>query len=292
MKGFIAGVCKAGQRVHTRMGECAMFEGTPLGFIIHNRNTSFSLDEATFNTEIKAGIVAIGIDRVTPLLNGLTDFQVSGGDVQTSQEGFGKELPVKNNTKRVDYIINEGGICLFRQLIKFNGRSVRIIPVDKNRVAYGTVANLGGTDKFRGFAATLWSTRRDNTGTQAGAIIFSVFYDAEYENEEADMAAIALTETYEGLTGVILKRTGTGTAKFVIACSGDDLTSTYGTTLEDPTIYRNPAGGNPTTVVLNPTSDFLTFTPAAASYTILDAVTLKTAGIEGYEGEEEYVDLT
>lgn len=291
MSGFIAGICKGSQKVHTKVGECSMFEGTPLGFILHDKNESFPLDEAAFNTAIQAGITAAGIKRVTPLLGSITDYQPTGGDVKTSQEGFGPEEPIGINAKRVDYIINKGGLCLLMQLKKLNGRQVRIFPVDKNKVVYGTVANVGGTDKFRGFLATIWATKRDNTGSQTGAIIFSVFYDADYENEENNMAAIALSETVEGLTGVVLKKTASGKAKFVIACSGDDLTDTYGEELKETTLYKDNAGANPTSVTYEAATAELTFVPTG-KYTIADAETLNKAGIEGYEGEESYTDLT
>ena len=294
MSGFINGVCKADQKVHTKVGACSMFEDTPLGFIIHDKNTSFPLEETAFNAAIKTGITAAGINRVTPLLGGITDFQPTGGDVKTSQEGFGPEVPIGTNAKRVDYIINEGGLCLLKQLKKFNGRQVRIMPVDMQKVAYGTASILSGTEMFRGFLATIWATRRDNTGSQAAAIIFSVFYSPQYENEESSLASLALTEDYEGLTGVVLSKAGTitGTAKFVIACSGDDLTSTFGSTLAVASLYKNESGVAPTTVVYNATTEVLTFTPAAGKYRIVDATALTSAGIDRYEGEDEYTDLT
>lgn len=292
MTGFISGLCKGSQKAHTKVGECSMFEGTPLGFIIHDRNNSFSLDEEAFNTEIKAAIIAAGARRITPLLGGVTDYQPTGGDVRTSQEGFGPEEPIGINAKRVDYIINKGGLCLLKQLKKLNGKQIRISPVDKSKVAFGTVATMNSTDKFRGFLATTWATKRDNTGSQTGAIIFSVFYDADYENEENNLASIPLVDTIEGLTGVVLKRTGAGKAKFVISCSGDDLTETYGNTLAVATLYKNDSGVNPTSVTYAPATGELTFEPAAGKYTIVDAETLDAAGIEGLEGEEVYTDLT
>lgn len=292
MSGFIRGNCKSSQKVHTKVGECSMFEGTPNGFIIHDKNGSYSLDEVLFNTEIKGGIIAAGIKRITPLIGGITDYQVTGGDVKTAQEGFGPEQPIGINAKRINYIIDKGGLCLLRQLKKLNGKQIRIFPVDKNKVAYGTVATIDGEDKFRGFLATIYATKRDNTGSQTGAIIFSVFYDADYENEENAMAAIALTETIEGLTGVVLKRTAPGKAKLVIACSGDDLTDTYGADIAVATLYKDDTGANPTSVTYAAATGDLTFVPAAAKYMVADAETLSAADIEGLEGENEYTDLT
>lgn len=292
MSGFIRGVCKSTQKVHTKVGECSMFEGTPNGFIIHDKNVSYSLDEVLFNTEVKEGIIAAGIKRITPLIGGITDYQVTGGDVKTAQEGFGPEQPIGINAKRIDYIIDKGGLCLLRQLKKLNGRQIRIFPIDKNKVAYGTVATLESKDSFRGFLATIYATKRDNTGSQTGAIIFSVFYDADYENEENAMSAIALTEDIEGLTGVVLQRTASGKAKLVIACSGDDLTDIYKADIAVAALYKDDKGANPTSVTYASASGDLTFVPASAKYKVADAETLSAANIEGLEGEEEYTDLT
>jgi hypothetical protein len=292
MIGFIATACKADQKVHTRVGECAMFEGTPRGFIIHHKDALFPIDEASFNAAIKAGITASGINRITPLLMGLTDYQISGGDVKTSQEGFGPEVPTDINAKRIDITINKGGLCLLKQLKKYNGRQMRIFLVDKKMISYGTAIIKDGEEKQRGFLATLWAAKRDNNGSQEGAIILSVFFDANYGNEEDNITGVALAEEYEGLTGVVLKRTAPGKAKFVVACSGDDLTSTYGTTLADASLYKDSTGAAPTSVTYSSATEDLTFIPAAGSYTVADAAALDAADIEGYEGEEVYTDLT
>lgn len=289
--GFIIGKCKGDQAVHTKVGQCSLFEGKPLGFIIHHDSTSFSIDETEFNAEIKAGVYASGINRITPLLGGVTDYQPTGGDVMTNQEGFGPEVPVGLNPKRVDYIINKGGLCLLRQLKKLNGRQVRIFLVDMATVAYGTSVVINGEEKFRGFSATIWVAKRDNTGSAGGAIILSVFFSADYENEENNLASIGLTETIEGLTGVVLMKTGTGNAKFVIACSADDLTTTFKGDLADVTLYKSDAGVTPTAVVYNSTTEDLTFTPVG-KYRIEYADVLTAAGIEGMEGEDEYTDLS
>jgi hypothetical protein len=267
-----------------------MFEGTPSGLIFHDKNKTFSLEDVAFNSEMKAGVTALGINRVTPLIGVVTDYQLTGGDVKTSQEGFGPEVPIGLNAKRVDYVIDKGGLCLLKQLKKFNAREVRVFLVDINKVAYGTVITENASDKFRGFLATVWVTKRDNTGSQAGAIILSLFYSADYENEENNMSSVELSENIEGLTGVVLQRTGPGTAKFIIACSGDDLTSTYADDLTVDSLYKSAAGTTPV-ITYNAQTETLTFNPVGA-YAIADAEVLKANGIEGYEGEEDYIDLT
>lgn len=292
MKRIIESNCAPNQKVHTKVGKCAKFEGTPHGWVIHDESESFPTDKALLNAALALGIYASGSKRIVPAIGGVTDYQVSGGDVKTAQEGFGPESPIGLNAKRSDYIINEGGLCLLGQLQKLNGMQVRIMPVDKNKTIYGTITKSGDKEVFRGFLATVFAARRENTGSQTGAIIFSVFYDADYENEEKNLSAIGLTQQLEGLSGVLLERTAAGKAKVVASCSNEDLTEVYGEDLAVPALYVDAAGENPANVEYNTATKELSFTPATGSYKIADAKTLKDADIEGLEGEEEYVDLT
>ncbi|MDR1562259.1 MAG: hypothetical protein LBS54_04120 [Dysgonamonadaceae bacterium] len=285
--------CKSEEKVYTKTGQCAAFENRPAGFIITDESKEFSLVEETFNTEIQSGVTAAGGNRIYPLLSGqVTDYQVNGGDVKTSQEGFGPEEPVGLNNKSVVYIINKGGLCLYRELKKLNGRTVRVIPVDINGIAFGTVkSNVAGVDKFCGFQATIWVTRRENTGSQQGAILFSVYFGSNYENEDSNFTTLQLAKLVEGLTGIALKKTTSGKAKVISACSGDDLTETFGADLAVAGLYVNSAGTAPSSVSYNTATQDLSFTPSSASYKLADAQTLTAAGLEGVEGINEYVNL-
>jgi hypothetical protein len=288
MKGFVAGNCNNNDAAHTKVGECAMFEGSPQGILIADKNASFPVEQEAFNTAIQAAIYAAPPGRITPIMSGIYVLAVSGGDLRTAQEGFGPEMPNGINSLREDYTIAEGGYCLYKQLSKLNKKQVRIFKIDQANIAYGTITEIGGVDKMRGYLATIGVSRRLNTGEQTGAIILSILYSTNFQNEDFNAQSISLTGTIEGLSGIVLKKTTAGKAKVVLACSGEDLTEEYGSDLAVATLYKNPTGGNPTSVAY--AAGELTFTPAA-KYRIVDAAALKVAGIEGYEGENDYTDL-
>jgi hypothetical protein len=293
MKGIVAGAnCNTNSNAHTKTGLCAIFEGTPLGLIFTDRDAAYSVTPETFNTEIKAAVYASGADikkRITPLINVIVAMSVSGGDLRTSQEGFGPEKPNGLNALREDYTITEGGYCLYKQLSKLNGRTMRVFKIDQSLNAFGTATTVEGADKMRGYLVTIGVSRRLNTGEQAGAIILSLLYSANFQNEDVNANAIVLSETVEGLSGISLQKgSAAGKARVITACSGEDLTAVYGEDLETASLYEDKTGANPTSVVYS--AGVLTFTPAGA-YRIADAATLKAAGIEGYEGEEEYIDI-
>ena len=289
IKGIIASNCNLKGNAHTKVGECAMFEGTPLGLIFTGLNSLFSTGTDEFNQELLDGVYAPGINRVTPVSSEIAVLGITGGDLLTSQEGFGTASVVGLNPLQEDYTIIDGGFCLYRQLFKLNNRRVRVFKVDKSRFAYGTIVTVGGEDKMRGYLAKIGVSRRINNGETGGAIILSLFYGADFQNEDTNSSSIPLPEMIEGLTGIFLQKgSASGKAKVIVSCSGDDLTSTYGSALEAVELYRKKDGTNPATVTFS--GGELTIAPVG-EYRIADALTLKTAGIEGYEGEENYVNI-
>jgi hypothetical protein len=255
--------------------------------IFTGKDALFSIDPETFNTEIQNAVYASDKQRITPV-SGIVAASVSGGDLRTSQEGFGPETPNGLNALRIDYTINEGGYCLYKQLSKLNGRQLRVLLVDTALRLFGTVFTKDGVDNMRGYSVSVGVSRRINTGEQTGAIILSLLFGTNFQAEDFNANAVDLTETIEGLSGIVLKKTGAGKAKVITACDAEDITAVYGADLADATLYKNRAGTNPTAVAY--ANGELTFTPAAA-YRIADAATLKDAQIEGYEGENEYIDL-
>jgi hypothetical protein len=288
MKGFVVKNCDS-SNAHTRTGGCVMFEGRPLGLIFTKEGSSFSLNADTFETEMKAGVYAAPAERTTPLMYGMANFAISGGDLSTAQEGWGGTRFTGLNELREDYTVTEGGYCLYRQLYKLNGLTMRVFKVDNSLMAFGTVKNINGADKFSGYKVTIGVSRRISTNDAPGAILLSLVYSTNFQNEDVNAHAVHLTEIIEGLSGIQLQKgTASGKAKVVTACSGVDLTDTFEGGLAEETLYKNKSGVSPATVSY--ADGELTFNPAG-SYRIVDATTLKTAGIEGYEGEEDYIDI-
>jgi hypothetical protein len=292
MKGFVVKNCNMGN-AHTRTGSCVMFEGKPAGLIFTREDASFSLDKDAFETEMKAAVynptdaMHGAPSRIVPLMYGIANMASSGGDLATAQEGWGGTQFTGLNELREDYTITGGGYCLYKQLYKLNGLSMRVFKVDNSLMAFGTVKSMDGVDKFLGYKVTIGVSRRI-TGDTPGAILLSLVYSANFQKEDVNVHASQLSEIIEGLSGIQLQKTAAGKAKVVTACSGIDLTDVYKEILEEADFYKDKSGASPTTVAY--ANGELTLTPAG-SYRIVDAFALKYVGIEGYEGEEDYIDI-
>ena len=288
--GTINGVCNENDQPHTRQSGCSTFEGITDGFYFTNQDGLFDPETEAFNQALKDAVYESGIKRVIPVL-GPVAVTVNGGDIKTNQEGWGPQMPVNVNAVREDYIVDTGGDCLYKQLSKMNKRSMRIFRLDQQMNLFGTAVKKDGELKFRGFLlSSVYVTLRKETDGQTGAVILSLFYSVNYENELINKHAVQLSEKIEGLSGIYLEKgSATGKAKVRISCSGDDITSVYGENLAVATLYQDESGGNPTTASY--ANGELTISPAG-KYKIADALTLKDAEIEGYEGENVYSDIS
>jgi hypothetical protein len=281
--------CKTNDYAHTKTGNCAIFDGTPTGLIFTDKDSLYSMDGETFDAEIREAVYKKGKDRVTPLMYGIVAMSVSGGDLRTSQEGFGPETPNGLNALREDYTIDSGGFCLYKQLSKLNGRQMRVFKIDASGNIFGTAIIKDGEEKFRGYSATIGVSRRISTGEQTGAILLSILYRTNFQNEDINTHSVEFSGgDIEGLEGIKLKKTAAGKAKVITSCESEDITELLGADLAEPDLYVSKTGTKPTAVIY--ASGELTFTPAAA-YRIVDAAALQAANINGYEGENEYVDI-
>jgi len=298
MKGFVAGICAVGDVPHTKTGGCALFAGTPAGLVFHDKNYSFTMDSDIFNQEILAAMSAMGTGRAFPITEGIVDMRPTGGDVRTQQEGFGPENPNGLNALRETYVITSGGICLYKQLAKLSGRQMRVFLIDNANSIYGTVADVvvgaGVTEeRFRGYLVTVYVRHRRNTGTQSGAIEIDLFYDANFENEEKNTHSVILDVTLEGLSGLVLvPGSQPSSARVLIACSSDDVTSFYGMLLADANLYKRKDGAHIMSVSYMPHGELM-FSPPTSDglYQLESADKFEAVNIFGVEGENVWTKL-
>ena len=287
--GIVPGICDDTNQPHTRQSGCSVFEGIPDGLYFTDPGGLFDPDIDLFNTELKDAVYASGVGRIIPVF-GLTAVTQNGGDIATNKEGWGPEMPLRMNAYREDYIIPTGGECLYKQLSKLNKRSVRVFRLDQKLNLFGTAVKKDGDLKWRGFLLnSVYVTPRKETEGQVAATVLSLFYSVNYENELINKHSVQLSEKTEGLSGIYLEKgSGAGKAKVRITCSGEDVTSVYGSKLAVASLYLNDSGTHPTSVSY--ANGELTVSPSG-KYKISDAETLKNAGIEGYEGENTYTNL-
>lgn len=288
--GQIKSNCKTATPL-TGAESCAKQEGKVSALIVTGLNAYFPLEDTDFTDELGTHVYESGPNRIYPIKN-IVGMTISGGDINAPDLGtYGGPAPTNLNAKNVAYQINAGD-CMYKELAKFNKRKVRVIRVDDEGYAYGTIVKRGSEYFFAGYEGTLYTQRTPTDGSTAYNLSLFVYYTPNNEDEEKNMAAInvGLVNVPDGLLGVTLKKgTASGSATVITACGAEDITSEYGEKWKAK-MFLNASGGSPTTVTYNQSTGTLTFEPAAA-YRIAPASVLN-ADIPGIEGINELTDLS
>lgn len=290
MIGQIKSNCKSATPL-TGAESCAKQEGKVSSLIVTSLNSYFKIDETEFIADIEKNVSAIGNNRIFPIKN-IVGMTLSGGDINAPDLGtYGGPAPTNLNAKNVAYQINSGD-CMYKELAKFNKQKVRLIRVDDEGYAYGTIVKKGEDYFFAGFECTLYALRTPTDGSTAYNLSLYAYYTPNNEDEEKNMTAlyIGLVNVPDGLIGITLKKGATsGTASVVTSCGAEDITAEYGEKWKT-SMFKNPEGTSPESVTFSKDTQKLTFDPVA-SYRIVDASSLKE-DIPGVEGVNEYVSLT
>lgn len=272
----------------TRMGSCDKEEGKTINLLINlNVNASYPLDAEAFAGNLRKYVISSGADRIIPI-GGIKQTTLSGNDFNTIDDGDYGEQKTTNVTAQTDVFSINGGDCLWKQLAKFNKKRVRVMRYDDESYLYNTAFMQGDKPYMRGFLATLYVRRVRATGTTAYTIELQVCYSANKESEEKSINAFELASIPEGLMGIMLKAGVAGTASVVTTCGGLDITADHEW---DKTSFVTKTGDNPTAVSLDSDTGLLTIAPAG-SYRIATADILDMADIIGYEGVDEYVNIS
>lgn len=234
---FLDGTCKT---VLAAFGKetCATFKGLPKGFVFSEADFQLPIESTFFDEygvsqgtalEIFNGLVPFTTDgrrpQVMAYYPNVTNMEPNGGDVRTSQEGFGGTIPNGRNAYSETYTILDGGECLYKQLIKLQGREMRMFKIDDQDVLYGT---LDKSENLKGYKVHIAVTDRPNNGANVGAIILNIYYTADYQKERENELAIALGDEIKTLRVLTIKNGVGGNSllfQIVYACSGRSITS-------------------------------------------------------------------
>lgn len=276
-KGNIPGLCIT-DNPFTGNERCAKTEGDLRAIILTDRAARYPLDAATFEAALQGYVYDNTLQRMYPIKD-VISFDPTGNETETSDLGNGYVVPIRNN-QYVTTIRLDGGDCLLKELMKFNGRPMRAFRVDDQNYVYGTVVTGNdGDDMFAGFKVTPWVRNVGQTGTDAYALYLELYYTIDYRQEQSNMNAIALSGDAlpDGLVPVIFD------GQHVIGrCSGVDYTQQYGSEWT-AAMFLNASGANPTELTYNSATNTLTLTPTAA-YRVADAAALAALGIYGISG--------
>lgn len=291
--GTIKSNCGAKEVPQTGIGNCLKKEGKTVALFLTALNAAYPVDGEEFNSNLTGanGYVNIeGVQRILPITN-IINNTPSGGDIATSEVGFGGPIPIGYNAYSEVYQIDAGD-CLFKQLVKLNKQKMRVFRVDDEESIYGTAKLINKDVKLIGFDAYIMVQRVKADGTNPYALNLGVYYSVNYEKEIENLHSFVLDEIPDGLIGVTLKKGTTPlTAEIVSVCDGDNsYTAQYGAEWL-PAMFVNSAGVEPTSVTYSTSTKMLTFAPAG-SYRIKSASALIAGNIEGLDGVDRFIDLT
>jgi hypothetical protein len=282
------------EQIFTGVSNCNKAEKKVVALLISGIKAEYPSDAAAFNAGLQGWVNADSDDLLKLfVLKGAILTGSNGGDITTSDQGYGVSIPVGYNALSQTIRLRGAGDCLAKQLAKFNGKQARIFRIDDEDAAYGTASKkTDGTIVFKGYNAILMMSEALNDGSNDYILTLNIYYEANYDKERKNRHAVILDAVPDPLSGVILKKgAAAGTASVVDICSTDDYTDIYGDDW-DETMFVASDGTNPTTVTYNAATKLLTFAPTTSPYKVAGAAALSAGNIIGLEGANEYVPLT
>lgn len=142
---------------------------------------------------------------------GIVNFEPSGGDLRLSQEGFGPGVVTGLNTYQEVYTIIDGGLCLYKNLLKLHGKRLKVYVIDDADMVLMTYKEERSftipkvtKSYFQGFDCNVGVTYRKNNGTNVGAVQITLIY-TNYEKEFANASMFKLPRELKQDLGTYLE---------------------------------------------------------------------------------------
>lgn len=195
------------------IGSCFLADKTPKGIIF--TDLDFSLPMDTDPGVLVSELESIdNTGRVQYVQDGVISMEASGGDVRVSQEGFGASVPIGLNAYQETYTFVDGGICLYKSVMRLHGKRLRVMLIDEdNNVLLNCYNNNNnGVTQFllHGFDVNVGVYYRRNNGTNTGAVIVVLYYNrwkSEFDNAIAFNLGVSelktWVQTYCHVTGLL-----------------------------------------------------------------------------------------
>lgn len=291
---------------NTGIGQCSLIPKEIKGFFIVPRD--FVITQANANnlqTHLETSAAAdLPTQRIFPVHNlvGVTD---NSEEPVRETLGYGGNATLRQGNYSWTFRFLDGGLCLLRQLQRFNQQPVAIIFYDADGVLFGrqVASGLAGVPVID-FNANKWTP---SDGSVLAGFTVTIEMDSRHLNQDLAFIndqTVDLTAIKGLQTAIlnILSATGTSvTAQVLSACGGDNLYDLYATELADDGVWTaigvtgeaqtiSAVAGVPASKAFT-----LTFTPARTTATNLNLAAvsvLDAAGIIGFEGQQVTVPVT
>lgn len=285
-KGRIANNC-SDSSVRTGLTNCDRQPGRTTALGLTPISSLFPTDEQEFN-EALDGYVSDAALRLMPV-KGVAGATRNGGDINAPELGtYGGARPIGQNAVNIAYTI-DGGMCLYKELSKLNGRTVRVFELDADNYLFGTVVTKANTDYFAGYEGQVYVTFTPTDGSALGYITLTVYYPISHEKEVQNAMSLQLPNGLpDGLVGVELETVGANSVKVFTVCDHTDVTDIYKDEW-DASMFITKDGTEATTATY---SDGVIKLAPTGEYRVAGASVLAAGNITGLDGAETYVSIT
>lgn len=291
---------------NTGIGQCSLIPKEIKGFFIVPRD--FVITQADAN-DLQSFLESSASEdlpsqRIFPVHNlvGITD---NSEEPVRETLGYGGNATLRQGNYSWTFRFLDGGLCLLKQLQRFNQQPISIIFYDADGVLFGrqTSTGLAGVPVID-FNANKWTP---SDGSVLAGFTVTVEFDSRHLNQDLAFLrddTVDLSEI-KGLQAALIVVSAASaasiTAQVLSACGGDNLYDLYSTQLADPGVWTAiGVTGEAQTIdaiaAVPATKGFtLSFDPSRTVATNLNLAAvslLDAAGIVGFEGQQVTVPVT
>ncbi len=266
---------------------------------------------AALRTYLEAAIIADKSIRIFPV-SGFVNITDNSEGVVAQTFGYGQQVIIRDGNYNWTLQFHAGGLCLSNALRSFNNSDYEVIFGDDQNILFGTnVPDETGKRQIGGVPmdslyALPWAV---NTGAEVAKYQIALSFQPSYINEGISYAQVDFKlSDLMGLQNIVIAQIGTSLAGLITVqalsgCASTNLIPQYATELatEANWIAINGVTMLPiaiTTATVNTLSKTIALQLDAADpnypvtaggpviITMIDAIDLDAAGIEGYEALE------
>lgn len=293
---------------NTGIGKCSLIPAYIVGmFLVPNNLVITEANAANLQTFLEDKAKDSNKNnRIYPVHNfvGMTD---NSEEAVSETTGYGFAVPLRDGNYSWTFRFIQGGICLLKELQKFNHQNLSALFIDANGVVYGrnTATGLAGVPLIS-FYANKWTISDSSTVANFGV---TVTFDPKHLNQDLGFVKDDNFNASDvvGLQSVNISPTGSQSATIInvsvaAACGGEDLFDLYQSELADGTVWNvadstTGAAATISSVAANSATKSFAITVSAARtnpslVSLKDVATLEAADIFGVESNTVIVPVS
>lgn len=293
---------------NTGIGKCSLIPSFIVGmFLVPNNLVITEANAANLQTFLEDKAKDSNKNnRIYPVHNfvGMTD---NSEEAVSETTGYGFAIPLRDGNYSWTFRFVQGGICLLKELQKFNHQNMSALFIDSNGVVYGrnVPTGLAGVPLIS-FYAGKWTLSDSST---IANFAITVTFDPKHLNQ--DLGFIKddnfIASDVVGLQSVNVSPVGSQTTTVLnvsvaAACGGENLFDLYSTELADGSLWNvldstTGAALTVSSVAANAANKSFAITVSATRsnpslVSLKDVATLEAADIFGVESNVALVPLT